>query len=345
MAAVKLKRSGSFLFALVSLIFIIDTALIRTTSLSAEDPILVYAVLFDFMLVVPFLYWAIVLRPKGASIAKVAPLPIVGAAAAWVALPESLRGMVWHTIWPIEAALAAAEIAIIGFELRILYRFVRRFRLVARQEPDTGEALRMAVHEGIGRGKLANFLLHDLSMFYYLLFSWKRKRPSKDDASEARFTYHRNSSQTLYAAILTKIIVAEGLAMHLLLQQWSHWAAWIMTLADLWLLALIWADSRASFLRPVTLEADKLKLRYGLRIQADLPLSAIANAACSPEFHPDRTEQRDAATPLLSTPNVRIELSRPIQIQGLLFQPRTVKWIYLAVDEPSAFVQQLERAR
>jgi len=342
MVTSKSKRSVYLLIALVSLILITDTAIVRLTASFAEDPILVYAVLFDFMLVIPFLYWVFVLRAQGKSIAKVAPWTIAGAAAAWVALPASMRGMVWHTVWPIEAAVIALEIAILGYELRIAYRFVRRFRLISKQEPNTGEALRIAMHEGVGKGKMANFLLHDLSMLYYLFFSWRRKKKSDAEDSVTSFTYHRKTSQTLYAAIITKLIVLEGAVMHLLLQMWSHWAAWIMTAADLWLLSLIWADSRASFLQPVKLVAGNLKLRYGLRIQADIPLSAIADVACSTEYSPDRNEQRDSAMPLLSAPNVRIELAHPMQIQGLLFLPRTVKYIYLALDEPKAFVQRLK---
>ncbi|TVX96687.1 hypothetical protein [Cohnella terricola] len=342
MVTAKSKRSIYFLIALVSLILITDTAVVRLTAPFAEDPILVYAILFDFMLVIPFLYWVFVLRVQGKSIAKVAPWPIAGAIAAWVALPVSMRGMVWQSVWPVEAVIIALEVAILGYELRAVYRLVRRFRLVSKQEPDTGEALRIAMYEGVGKGKFAHFLLHDLSMLYHLFFSWGRKRKSDNEDSMTSFTYHRKTSQTLYAAIITKIIVLEGVAMHLLLQQWSHWAAWIMTAADLWLLSLIWADSRASFLQPVRLAAGHLKLRYGLRIQADIPLTAIANVACSTEYSPDRNEQRDSAMPMLSAPNVRIELAHPMQIQGFLFQPRTVKFIYLALDEPKAFVQRLE---
>jgi hypothetical protein len=343
MVVAKLQRSGYWLLALVSLILILDTVLVRMTALSTEDPFLVYAVLFDFMLVIPFIYWLFILRVKGKSIAKAAPLLIAGVAAAWVALPASLHSTVWHAVWPIEAVVIVTEIAILGYEFRAVYRFVRRFRHVAKQEPDTWEALRITMYEGIGKGRLARLLLHDLCMLYYLFFSWGRKRKADGGASVISFTYHRKSSQTLYAALITKVVVLEGLAVHLLLQQWSYWVAWIITAADLWLLALIWADSRASFLQPIKLDADKLKLRYGLRIQADVPLAAIAYVTCSTEYHPDQKELRESVFPLLSTPNVRIELAHPVQIEGLLFQPRTIKRIYLALDEPIAFVQEIER--
>ncbi|MBO9599468.1 MAG: hypothetical protein J7559_16800 [Cohnella sp.] len=343
MVATKWKRSSYLFFALLLLIVSADMAFIRMSQ-PEEDRIVVYAVLFDFALVLPFLYWFMMMRPKGKSIVKVVPLPIVGAAAAWVALPESLRGMVWQTIWPLEAVIIAAELALVGYELRIAIRFIRHFRAAAKHEPNTAESLRIAMAEGFGKGKMAGLLLHDFLMLYYLFFSWGSKRKFAAESSVSRFTYHRTTNRTLYAALITKIIVLEGFAMHLLLQQWSHWAAWIMTIADAWLLALIWADNRASRLQPIRLDGRMLKLRYGLQIQADIPLAAIANIACATEFHPDRQQQKESAVALLSASNVRIEFSQPLQIEGLLFQARTVTCIYLAVDDPKAFAQQVNEA-
>ncbi|MWC29798.1 hypothetical protein [Paenibacillus sp. MMS18-CY102] len=341
MVAAKLQRFNYRFLAIASFILIFDTAVVHTI----DDPFLVYAILFDFMLVIPFLYWLFVMRAKGKSIAKILPFPLLGATAAWVALPATQRGTYWHTVWQLEAALIAVELAIVGYELRLAYRLIQRFRLTAKQEPNTGEALRTAMYEGAGKGKLARFMLHDLLAVYYLLFSWGKQRTTGSTDSIISFTYHRKTSQTLYAALITKVILLEGLAMHLLLQQWSHWAAWIMTAADLWLLALIWADSRASFLQPIKLDSSQLKLRYGLRMQADVPLAAIAAVRYSAEYHPSKEEHRESAMPHLSTPNIRIELAYPLLIEELLFQPRTVSRIYLALDEPSEFVRAIEQMR
>lgn len=150
--------------------------------------------------------------------------------------------------WLVELLLIAAELAFVGYEARIAYRVIKNFRKVSREERDTTEALRIAVHEGIGRGKPASLVLHEASMMYYLLFSWRRKR-EEESADKVLFSYHKKTNQVLYAAILTKVILIEGIVVHLLLQSWSHWAAWILTIADLWLLALIWGDCRASVLQ------------------------------------------------------------------------------------------------
>lgn len=338
----RLQKSSYLFFALVCLILIADTTLVRTLPYASDDRLLTYALLFDFMLVIPLLYWLFVVRPKGKSISRVLSLPLLGALAAWLVLPATMRSTVWNTIWPVELLVITFEVVFVVYEVRVMYRLFRRFRYVSRQEADTAEALRIAVHDAVGKGKIASLLLHDATMLYYLLFSWKRRRGEGVGDDQLLYTYHRKTSQVLYAAIITKIIAFEGVAVHLLVQQWSHWAAWILTAADLWLLAMIWADCRASVLQPVKLEGGMLRLRYGLRIQANVPLDAIAHVACAREYHPDQKEQRDAVVPLLAAPNVRIELKRPVQVDTLLFLPRSVTNIYLALDEPESFVCDIE---
>jgi len=341
MVASKLHRSAYGFLVLCFLIVAANLTMLRVFSLSAEEPSLVYASMFDFMLVIPFLYWFMVLRPRGRSFSSVMAFPLLGAGAVWLMVPAAQRGMVWGAAWPVEVAIVAAELAFIAYEVRIVYRMVKGYRVAARVEKDTMEAWRIAIRNGTSGGKLASVLLHDVSLVYYLLFSWRRSRETADQG-ELSFTYHKETSQVLYSAIFTKIILMEGIVVHLLVAQWSHWAAWIFTIADLWLLALIWADCRASVLQPVRLRDDRLRLRYGLRIQADIPLSSIASVASAREYHPEPQEMKRAVGPLFGTPNVRIELNRETRAEGFLFLPKQVDCLYLALDEPDVFVRELE---
>jgi len=348
MVASRLPRSAYAFGVIALLIVAANLATLRVFALSEEEPMLVYAAMADFMLVIPFFYWLMVLRRRGRSIAGVMALPLLGAAAVWLLVPPGQRGMVWGAAWPVEAVIVAAELAFVIFEARVVYRLIQGYRVAARKEKDTMEAWRIALRsksgegEGGGGGKLASIVLHDIGMLYYLLFSWRKGRAKTGSGSGLPFTYHRKTNQILYAAILTKVIVFEGVAVHLLVSQWSHPAAWILTIADLWLLALIWADCRASALQPVRVEEDRLRLRYGLRIQADIPLASIAGVASAGELHPEREEMKQALGPVLGTPNVCIELNREEKAEGLLFQPKPVQRLYLTLDEPDAFVRELE---
>jgi hypothetical protein len=340
MLTYKLPRSTVWFMMITSFVILSDFTIARFLTSTSEDKLVVYAILFDLMLVIPILYWLFIVRKSKQSLTKVLFLPLLGAALTWLFLPIHLRSTVWEVLVPFEALFFAVEAVFIVYEMRILLQIMRRVRQISQQEQNFGEALRITIEEKMGYGKLASIVLHDATMLYYLLFSWKNKRIELQSETTAYFTYHRNTSQVLMYAIFTKIILVEGFAVHLLMQQWSSIAAWIFTIADIWLLVLIWADCRASILNPIKLEAGLLRLRVGLRIQADIPLDCIAAVTSSSQFQLNNNDRKEAVEPIFGTPNVKIDLIRPIRVQSLLFMPRNVQIIYLALDEPDAFVRQ-----
>ncbi|WP_248928454.1 hypothetical protein [Paenibacillus hamazuiensis] len=339
----KINRFSLWFVCLAALILIADTTAVRTLPSADTDHLLGYAIVFDFVLAIPLLYWLLIERPRGKSVRKAVPLTIVGAAAAWFVLPPALREAVWQVILPLELLIVPLEIFIIVYEIRLLFRFIRRYRHVARLESNTAEALRSAMKQEFGSGKLSAFLLHDLTMFYYLLFSWNRKR-AEAAPGELTYTYHRKTSQFLYAGIITHVVVFESVFVHILVQMWSQWAAWLLTAADVWILALLWADCRASALSPVTISSGRVRIRYGLRLQADIPLNSIAGISTAAQYEPDAAERKSFAIPLSASLNVRIELNRPIQTDGFLFMPREAKGLYLMMDDPQTFVRDVKQA-
>ncbi|MFC5467442.1 hypothetical protein ACFPPD_01845 [Cohnella suwonensis] len=341
----KLRLQRSTFWSLGVLLFILaaDIAAIRSFPKGGYESILVYAFLIDFMLVVPFLYWLLFMRRRGKPIKKALLLPLFGAVAAWFVLPAQRRHLVTDVAWWIELAIFALELAVLYAEARLVIKLVRAFRQARRERPDTAEALRVAVHGGIGRGRMPSFALHDATLLYYLLFSWRRKRPVADGVMT--FSYHKETHQALYCGIFTKIIALEGIFTHLVVADLTTaWLAWIVTVGDLWLLALIWGDYRASVLQPVKLAGDVLTIRYGMRIQSDIPMSRIAEVSVAREYRVYDKEHGTKATPVLGTANVRIKLMEPTRAEGLLFQPRAVDVVYLALDDPHAFKKACDSA-
>ncbi|GGG60001.1 hypothetical protein [Paenibacillus radicis (ex Gao et al. 2016)] len=336
----KLSRSTYWFIGAALLILSVDSAVVHTLK---DEPLLAYAILFDFILVVPLLYWLLVIRRSGRKLKALLPLPVLGALAAWFILPSSLKGTVWHTIWPIELLIVTAEAAIIFYEARLIVRVVKKFRLIRRAESNTGEAIRLAVQEVLGTGKLTSVITHDASMIYYLFFSWgARKRMLLQTEGEGySFTYHKETNQVMMAAFATKIIVMESVVVHLLLAMWSPLAAWIVTISEIWLLMLLWADTRAAVLQPIRMDSNGLRLRYGLRLQGDLQWSDISSIEWAKAgYELDDAERKRSAGPVLGTPNVKLELHREKRIEGLLFLPKQTRIIYLTVDEPQKLVEQ-----
>src|SRR5690554_5842325 len=106
----RLNRSRLWFLGFAALILIVNTTVVRTLPSADTDQLLGYAIVFDFVLVIPMLYWLFIVRPIGKSIRKVVPVTIVGAAAAWFVLPATLRGLVWSVMWPFELLIVTIEI-------------------------------------------------------------------------------------------------------------------------------------------------------------------------------------------------------------------------------------------
>jgi hypothetical protein len=190
---------------------------------------------------------------------------------------------------------------------------------------------------------------HDLLVLYYLFGSWRRKKIASNRAvhrleeQEEHFTYHRQTSLFLFAAMLTKVLVIESIVVHLLVRMLSEYAAWIMTAGSLWIIALIWADCRRSALEPIRLTQEGIDIRYGLRLNGHLAYEAIADVQSGMDLQPMKKERKRSAVAPMVTPNVRIAMRSVVMLEGMLCQPQEAQFIYIAVDEPAAFVESLRR--
>ncbi|TYP70128.1 hypothetical protein [Paenibacillus methanolicus] len=338
MIGVSRGRLFGFLTA-ACLVLLADWFAIRASA--ADDrPFVAFGVLFDAALTVPLLYYFLVVRRRGGGWKTVLPAAAVALLAAWFMLPPQTR----DAVWLFEAVLLPLEIAIIAVETRFAWRIVCAYREERRRETDGAEAIRAVFRRHIGDGGVKALLRHETIMYYYAFFSWGRNQSKRrEEPHPPAFTYGEGSLAATITFVV--IVLADTAAMHLLIGLWSDIAAWVTSLLNLWLLILLVADYRASRLQKVTIAGGTLRIRYGLKLQADIPLAVIASAQAASEFQIDRRERRASAegATFLQPPNVRIELAGLRQVEGMLGLPSKADKIYLAMDQPRAFVEELKR--
>lgn len=77
----------------------------------------------------------------------------------------------------------------------------------------------------------ARVLASELAVLYYALFAW-RAGPHAP-ANAYAFRLHRESGIAMLFGFLAGVSLGEVLVVHLLVQRWSHMAAWIATAAVL----------------------------------------------------------------------------------------------------------------
>ncbi|MOA15978.1 hypothetical protein D3C78_1361670 [compost metagenome] len=146
----------------------------------------------------------------------------------------------------------------------------------------------------------------------------------------------------LLLCFLIFVLPIEGAVVHLLLAQWSHTAAWIVTVSSLYVLILFLADYRAMVLNPITVENGCVKIRYGMRAFMDIPLDTIRSVTASNAMEVTAQERKEGIAPSVDQPNVRIECMLPVEAVLMFGLKKSSTTIYLAIDEADRFKRQLE---
>ncbi len=154
-------------------------------------------------------------------------------------------------------------------------------------------------------------------------------------ADAVAVTFHRRSGWGSIVAAIVVLIVAEGLAVHMLLAQWSALAAWIMTGLDLYGILWLLGDYQALRLRPALVGKSKVQLRWGLRWSMDIPREMIARVEqLTGDVERRQDRLRIAA---LDEPELMVVLKQPLIAEGPFGFRKKVCEVALLPDDPSAF--------
>ncbi|HUJ12819.1 MAG TPA: hypothetical protein VL284_03430 [Thermoanaerobaculia bacterium] len=155
------------------------------------------------------------------------------------------------------------------------------------------------------------------------------------------FTVHQRVGWGPILAALLLVIAAETAGVHVLVRHWSAVVAWTLTILDLYGIVWLVRDYRALRLRPTTIDADALHIRYGLRWSADVPLSAIESV------EPIRGEwKRDGVLKIamFEEPKLLIRLREPVNATAFGVLTRKIDAIAILPDDSVRFEAALSEA-
>ncbi|MCG6988040.1 MAG: hypothetical protein LJF06_07655 [Gemmatimonadetes bacterium] len=207
----------------------------------------------------------------------------------------------------------------------------------APDEWDICTALRCGATEAFGPGRFADAIAYEVSVLYYGLFARKRAV-----SSAAAFTYHRKTAYGTIVLALLMVTAAEVVSVHLLVRLWSPRVAWLLTGVGLYGALWLYGDWRACRLRPVTVDGETLRVRFGLRWQLDIPIDAIRSIRAPTT--PERATRGgvDLRLTLPGAPWRVLELNRPVEANGIYGRTRRVSVLGLALDDFDGLSAALE---
>ncbi len=328
------RYSISSFLVLLAGIYTTCFLLVNSTQFLQNADALAFGITADLTIVIPVLYYFLVVRTKKAPAISLVPVFLLSLVLASLLLPGN-----HHTyLNMVKLLVAPAEIFAVGYIIWKVNNTVKAFRQAKSRAPDFYESLSISLRQTLGNNRAADVFASEIATFYFAFFSW-RKEPLMGE-NERAFSYYRECGWPAVMAIVCLMVVVETIAIHLLLQNWSVTAAWIFTALSIYSIFWLIGDFNAMRLRPILLSGDTLRIRIGLRWTLNIPCSEIESLQPIKEI--DRKIPGLLNAVVFGEPQFLLTLKNPLTASGFFGLSETVNQIVLAVDEGKEFEAALK---
>jgi hypothetical protein len=339
----RVTHPATFLVA-ASAIYVCSILIVGQLPRLQDADALAVGVTCDLVLLVPALYYLLLVRGRGWPALGLAPVFVISLVAASRILPAEHHRL----LSALELAAVPVELGLLGWIGWRAVALTRRLRSRRRTaDDDAFAAIRRASREAIGSSWVAELFAQEIATFYYALCSWRTPLP---DAKRG-FTSYRKNSYGVFLSAIVIVLVVETVAVHLLIHTlWSSVAAWTLTAFSLYGLLWMIGDFQALRLRTTSVAADRIDIRLGTRWEVTIPRDAVTSvqsfgqpvdADCTSARAAEDKSAKPVDLVLFGTPDVEIRLSRPVTARGLFGLRRTATTIRLQIDDPEGFIAHL----
>ncbi len=294
-----------------------------------------WPVLFDALLTVPLLYLFIFRRDGRRALAAAAMLAVSGVMIAGWIVPIASQ----HWLGVLQVGRNLLAVVFVVGEIALAVGLARLTLRLLRDDADPERAIADTLRARFGDTPVARLLAFEVRMWFYALFvSAKRKLVFVGDE---HFTCHAKEGHASNQQGFILLILIELPIVHVLLSVfWHARVAWIVTALSLWGLCFLIAEYRASLRRPISLDSERVYIRYGLAAELAVPLTRIARAVP----HREAVARRIPGTLRYceaGAPNVCMYLDPALDVPDLFGETRSIERIYLGVDAPGRFLEHL----
>lgn len=191
------------------------------------------------------------------------------------------------------------------------------------------------------------FVLHilatDISVIYYSLFSWRKKKPTISKGSGRAFTFHKEGEYLGVFLMLLFTITIEIIVLHLLVSYFINpTAAWILTVLDTQVLLFIISDYQAIRLSPVVLDSKGINFQKGIRQYGFISWNVVNEVTQNTKNLNEVDKDSKGITLALhgfekkQIPYV-IKLKEPIEIRQIFGFKKKIQSIYVKMDDVQGF--------
>ncbi len=322
---------------LLPLLVIISSVILAGSSLMVKYPNLAIGITYDLVLTAPLAYFFIIRKRKISKLTTI-PVFVIGIILASLLIPETQQD---HLAMIKTYALPVIELGVLSFLTLKTYKVVKAYKRISGQTADFYAALKKSTAETFGTGFFSKVLSSEIALFYYSFFAWKRPIDSENTYTN----YKDNGLITLlWAAIF--LLAVETVVIHLLLEQWSGLAAWILSGSSIYTVLMIFGHIKVLNLRPSLLTSESLVLRNGLISEISIPLANIEKA----ELFSEEIGKEDSETgnnglfKESKNHNIVLYLKAPQVIEKAYGIKQYCERLVFYIDDKHAFIEKINMA-
>ncbi|MEH7074298.1 hypothetical protein [Neobacillus drentensis] len=344
---ISLSKNKWFWFSLLLALVISSNLLIyRLESLGPLPTGMVIGSLFDFIVTIPLLVYFFIIR-KRYSLKYILPIMIAGYGAAVLIIPHGLLSaysFVKYILFAGEAAFFLLEIYVVVKLFIKIPAIIKSYRKNYSEIPTFPYRMKQAWDQHLKPSRAQEFFFSDVTMFYYSLFSWRKKPWPSDDW---RYSFHKKTGAITLYIMLIHAVVLESLGFHFLLHSWSELVAIIVLILNVYTLLFFLGEIQAIRHCPIMITDKYLYLQVGIMKQLIVPIEKIKS------IHvyngPDKLtkeETKDIFDATLSDffkekPQFEVELDHAVEARFMYGFKRRVNKVHLRIDEPQRFYHAL----
>ncbi|MBQ4804579.1 hypothetical protein J8L88_17090 [Aquimarina sp. MMG015] len=314
------------------LIIVVMILLTKSSIFTKNSNSLSIAITFDLLLTVPFIYF---LQIRKTNIPKITILSfvIIGMVVCTIIIPSNNQyylDLFKAWIFPV------LELSIVSYVIYKLTRFIKRYKVNKNGSVDFFTVLKDTCREILPKAAVIP-VVTEIAVFYYGFIYWKKRNLSKNE-----FSYHKNSGTISLLIALIVIIGIETVVFHILLAKWNLAAAWILTFLSIYSGIQIIGFIKSMYKRPISIENNKLFLRYGIMNETIIELCNIDSIEISSkDIELDKITRKLSFLGALENHNMIIRLKEENTLIGLYGIKRTYKNLAIHIDDKNEFKNRI----
>lgn len=335
MHKIKVLPKNILILGIPLLIITLIIVIVKSSLFQTNPDQLAIGITFDLLLIVPLVYFLLI-RKTNIPKTTVLPFLILGIVICSIILPsENQHYLNLFKTW----IFPLIELFVISYIIYNVRKGVKIYKQNKGHAIDFFTALKNTCYDILPK-KVVIPVVTEIAVFYYGFIHWKKRKQSENE-----FSYHKDSGTVVLLIAIIFIIVIETFVLHILLMKWNSIAAWFLTAVSIYSSLQLFGFLKSMYKRPISIENDKLFLRYGIMNESTINLRNIDSIeVSSKEIELNKETRKLSFLGSLESHNVIIRLKKENRLIGLYGFKKTYKTLLLHIDNKAKFVDSVKAA-